>query len=419
MRFTLPVAALALTGLFFGCSDKPTTPDTPTQLATPTSRSLQQLAQEEPELFRAVNDFSFTLFAKTVEGATARDNVFLSPLSVAYAVAMCYNGAAGETRTAIAQTLQLESYTDDQINRFFRDLMTDLPLVDSTALLEIANSVWHTDSLIFRTQFVDLVTDYFGAEVSGLDFLNDASADTINAWVDSTTHGCIKEIVRADQLREMVVLILNAIYFKGAWTISFDTALTRELPFAFGDGSYENCLMMLSDTSYEYLENDLLQGVRLPYGDGSYAMMVLVPKVNHTVSELVLSLSVEQWEQWNSELNVEESLTVILPKLKLEKEYLLSEMLEAMGMSLAFADAADFSRMTEGGGVRISDVKQKTFLQVDEMGTEAAAVTAIGLYPTDAAPPLAIVANRPFVLAICEKTTGAILFLGRIADPVW
>jgi serpin B len=211
------------------------------------------------------------------------------------------------------------------------------------------------------------------------------------------------------------MILMNAIYFKGTWTHLFDTADTRDDVFHLPDGSTTPCRMMTLEDTLRYFQTDLFQAVELPYGDESFSMTILLPKYSHTVDDIIGQLTADNWAVWMSSFS-EIEMPIHLPKFKFEYEKSLKDILITMGMGLAFTPAADFSNMFTDGIGWIDKVKHKTFVQVDEEGTEAAAVTIVIMIDS-AVPGMYI--NRPFLFVIHERDTGAILFMGKVADPVW
>jgi serpin B len=263
--------------------------------------------------------------------------------------------------------------------------------------------------------------------VEEIDFQAPGAADTINNWVSENTNGKIKKIIQPPIPGSMAAILLNALYLKANWSYPFDTAHTRVRPFHLGDGSEVNCDMMSKKTEDDmqsfpeyskrpiiYFETDLFQGATLPYGKEGFRMTVLLPDLSITVDSLVGLLTPENWQAWQ-QLPTWDDFVLQTPKFKFEFETRLNEFLQAMGMNAAFnGSESDFSNLFVDGVGWIDEVKHKTFVQVDEKGTEAAAVTSVIFF--DSLPPSMIV-NRPFVFVIYEATSGAILFMGKVVNP--
>ena len=376
------------------------------------------LSQAEESLLNSSNQFGFKLFREILESSGDGDNVFISPLSASYALAMCYNGAAGGTRDAIAGTLELSGLSVQEVNEAYRSLTTQLTGLDPDVEVKIANSFWYAPYLPVTQGFKDLNQTYFDALVRDIDFGQPWAADTINGWVKANTRDRIDGIVTKPVDPSMIAILLNAIYFKGSWTVTFDTAATEEYDFHLADGSVIRRDLMLSDTVYGYYENDLFQAVDKPYGNGDFSMTVLLPQKDKSLDDILAELTAENWALWTGRLEAD-TVELYLPRFKLAYEVTLNQMLQAMGMQVAFTPGADFSNMVTGGGLWIDQVKQKSFVQVDEEGTEAAAVTAV-VFITSIEPGNPIVfIDRPFLFAVRERVSGTVMFIGRIADPEW
>jgi serine protease inhibitor len=259
--------------------------------------------------------------------------------------------------------------------------------------------------------------------VRDLDFDQPWAADTINHWVDVNTNGKITDIITPPINPLTVMFLINAIYFKGNWTLPFDTGSTQMTPFQLGNGSYEDRPLMRTDTVLSYYKNDLFQAVDLPYGNKDFSMTILLPAYGHTVDEIINQLSDETVAAWMAGFDTTKVMLGV-PKFKFKYEAKLNDMLSAMGMRIAFdPDYADFTNMVGdpvlGQNLHISQVKHKAFVQVDEVGTEAAAVTVVEIQ-LDSMPEEEIMyITRPFLFVIREHKTGTILFISKVVDPVW
>lgn len=406
MRF---YTAMVLVGLLCLHCSKITEPPkpTPTPPADP--------AVVKKQLVASTNRFGLSLFSALTAKEGPAKNVFISPLSVSYALAMTYNGAAGVTAEQMASVLGFEGLSLADMNKCFHDLTEYLTTVDQFTTFEIANSIWYRIGVPVKEDFIDLNRTWFGAEVKAIDFDALYAADTINHWVAEATHDKITEIITPPIDPTTVMFLINAIYFKGDWTHPFDTAMTYDGPFIQGDGSAITTPMVSKDTVFSWFDTDLFLAVDLPYGKHGYSMTVLLPDSGVTIEQLTSQLTPDNWAAWMGRFS-ESRLFFAMPKLKLEYDASLQNILSALGMPNPFTGDADFSSMIEGGDVFISDVLHKTFLKVDEKGTEAAAVTVVPI--VDCLPPL-MICDRPYVMAIREKESGTIVFLGRIAAPKW
>ena len=377
------------------------------------------LTGAEKSLLQSDNKFGLKLFQEVVKQEKDK-NVFISPLSVSMALGMTYNGANGSTQEAMQKTLELSGLTLQEVNESYQHLIGLLSGLDPKVQFQIANSIWYRQGWTFEEEFVNLNETYFDAEVNGLDFDDLGTAGIINDWVDENTNGKIKSIVDPPIDPGMVMFLINAIYFKGAWTYRFSKEITREWPFLLLNNQTKSCQMMGQKSEYPYLENEDFQAVSLSYGKGDYSMIVFLPKWGKNIDSLIADLSQENLDSWLSELE-SDSGTVYLPKFTLEYELKLNDALKVLGMGSAFdPEQADFTGMYREGGLFISEVKHKTFLEVNEEGTVAAGVTSIGIATTAYHPSdiFEILVDHPFVFVIRENKSGTILFIGKIVEPM-
>ncbi len=372
----------------------------------------------EPGVVEANTKFGFNLFNEILN--TEHDkNIFISPFSVSVALAMTLNGAAETTEQAITDTLQLQGNDSETINTSYALLLQALKTSDPKVTLEIANSLWADQHFTFNQDFLQRNTDYFGAEVSTLDFKDKNSVDTINQWVNTNTNGKIKKILEQIDASEILFLI-NAIYFKGAWQTEFDPADTRDNTFHLADGSQKQVPMMAREDQYPFYYASDFTAISLPYGKGRVSMYIFLPSQNSSLDQFLENLNAENWQNWISQFS-EQKVWLQIPKYKFEYKTNLNSVLSALGMGIAFdMVAADFSRMVPDDvltteNLFISRVDHKTYVEVNEEGTEAAAVTSVGIGVTSA-PPVFIV-NRPFFFAIHDNETKTVLFMGTVVDP--
>lgn len=423
----IPILLLTLAALLcVHCSNtvEPTQPpDDPTPSRTPA-----ELTPAELDLVESVNAFSFKLFRLVNEDENPDKNLFISPLSVSYALGLTLNGANGRTRNEMLAALELADFPLEEANAAYKGLTGVLTQADPAVTFTIANSFWSRDDLIVRPTFIDVCRDYFDARVEAIDFAAPWAADTINAWVDHHTNGKITEIIQSTDTN-LAALLLNALYFKANWTYPFDPEYTRPAHFHLPNGSTVSCSTMIKDT-YDDMEyfadyderpitftaNDLFRAASLPYGDLGYRMTILLPDTSVSIDSLISLLTPENWLAWQS-LPVSTDFELHFPRFTFTCEKSLVEILKTLGMHAAFDPyGADFSNLFEGLPTCISDVKHKTFVQVDEKGTEAAAVTSVVMIPTSYGPEMVV--NRPFLFIIHESESGAILFMGKVANPL-
>jgi serine protease inhibitor len=405
------VRALALLSMLVACGD----PVGPVEV-DPITELPRALSVAETELITRSNHFGIELLRETLAGDD-RANVILSPLSASMALGMTLNGADGDTFDAIRGGLGFGELDQLEINEAYSGLIALLTELDPTVRFDIANSVWARDGVPFHDSFFDAVSAAFDAEAEILDFGDPASVDVINGWVDEKTNGFIDSIV--DQLDPaLVMLLINAIYFDGTWTNSFDPADTRAQPFQRADGSTVSVEMMsISEVELGFGSGVVGEAgytaVDLPYGGGAFSMLVVVP--HGDVRELAAELDDEAFAGVTTALTATVVDGVSIPKFELSYDALLNDALKRMGMEVAFTPAADFTRLSPmGDQLCIGFVRQKTFMEVDEVGTRAAAVTAVGIGLESFT---GLVADRPFLLAIRERLSGTVLFLGVVGDP--
>ena len=411
MRSKVSIAFILLFGLVLMRCQGPSEPEGPGYAVLP-----RDLTPEEIELAASADRFGQKLFREVVR-QDADNTIFISPLSVSMALGMTANGAASSTLDSMRATLELDDLTEEESNAAYQSLIELLSGADPKVQFDIANSIWHRLGEPVLADFIQRCRDYFNAVVRGLDFSDPAAADTINTWVNDNTNGKIDRIVEPEELYNAVMALLNALYFKGTWTYEFDLENTKDDEFTLLDGSKVSCRMMEQRSEYPYLANDLFQAVDLPYGDGIFSMTVLLPRTDVHIDSLIAQFTPENWQLWISSL-APDSGDIMIPRFKLEYELEMKDVLRALGMGIAFFPGADFTRMISGGGIWIGKVKHKTFIQVDEEGTEASAVTVVVMIKS-AGSGFYMRVNRPFVFVIRERTSGALLFMGKIVEPVW
>ena len=355
--------------------------------------------------------FDVTRRVVTQEGQTK--NVFISPLSLHVALGMILNGADGTTAQEIQKTLNLDAQTLAEANQTYQNLLENLPNVDPGVKLTLANSLWYRNTFQVASSFQDLLKQTFKAEVSAEDFNSPATVGKINSWASQQTNGKIPTVI--DQIQpDNILFILNALYFKGDWKMPFDPAQTSDTPFKLASGGTTTVRMMRMKDNFRRSFRPNYTAFELPYGSDKYVMTVLLPAEQSTADALLNTLTPAEWAEVQKGMMLG-NMDIGLPKFTLNYDVKLNSVLSAMGMPTAFTDAANFTKINAKGGITLSFVKQSTFVAVDEKGTEAAAVTTVGATTTSVQMPL--LCDRPFAFVIHEKTTGTILFTGKIADP--
>lgn len=360
--------------------------------------------------------FGFKLFAEIIEKDTGK-NVFISPSSIAVALAMTYNGAKGETRQAMADALELKGMSLQEVNEANAILLAALKgPPDPKVELAIANSLWARKDLAFQSEFLRRNRVFYGAEVANLDFIDPSTLSTINSWVKDKTNGKIDDLVKLGDLDALTALILiNAIYFKGIWKEQFDREKTKEGTFALLDGRRKQLPMMSRMGWYDYCECDDFQAISLPYGKGKISMYIFLPSKAIPLRDFQRSLNPNNWQKWLSWFHWAEG-TIVLPRFKVEYEVELSDALKALGMGMAFGPGANFEGIC-ADPLWISVVRHKTHMEVNEEGTEAAAATAEGMALGGVPERFTMVVDRPFFCAIRDNETGEVLFIGSVVEP--
>ncbi len=368
------------------------------------------------KLVNASNSFSFSLLSKSLDGTL--QNRMVSPLSVTTALSMTLNGASGTTLTAIQKTLGLDGLTKDEINKINLDLATALQKSDPNVVMNIANSIWIRKDFVVLDPFITTNQTYYSAQVSKLDF-NPAAVTTINSWVSEKTNGKIPTILTSIASNEIIFLI-NAIYFNGKWKYQFETSKTASEQFTCTDKKLVSVPMMKMENSFGYSVQSGYKALKMPYGADKFQMVLLLPDAGTTPDKLAASLNSDQWSTLNAALKIKTKVPVWIPKWKFSWDITLNDILSSLGMSIAFdPNKADFSGINAQNQLYITKVIHKTFIDVSESGTEAAAVTSVGVGTTSMpVDPPAFYATRPFLFFIMEEDSGAILFAGKVENPL-
>ena len=386
------------------CASDPVAPSTLTALPRP-------LTDAEQVVGSAGNGFSFSLLRQI--NLDQRDsNVFISPLSASMALGMAMNGAAGATADEMRRALGFGDASEQSINEGYRGLIDLLRGLDRRTELRVANAIYYKSGFPVEPAFLERARTYFDAEVDDLDFSAPSAVKTINDWASRQTNAKIPTIIETIDPRD-VMYVLNAVYFKGTWRSRFDPKETADAQFRRADGVTEPMKLMRQKSKLRYLETSDMQAVDLLYGNSAYAMTVVLPKTGKDVNEMVGALTETTWSDWTGRFT-EEEVELYLPKLKLEYKRTMNADLKALGMGLAF-NGADFTRLSPlGRDIVISKVLQKTFVDIYEEGTEAAAVTAVVFRETSMPSNPIMRVDRPFLFAIRERFSGTILFVGKI-----
>ena len=369
----------------------------------------------EASMVKSDQAFAFDFFANVFD-AELKDkdpNFMVSPFSLSMALAMTWNGSEGDTKLAIQNTLGFKNWTDDEVNSFFKKLKDAFEKTDPSTKLSIANSIWTNKNVKILPDFISLNKKYYSATVEPVDFASVATVGRINKWASDNTNGLIKTVLDETNADDLMYL-LNTLYFKGIWSSEFNAKNTSKMDFV---GSKAKADMMFQEAEFNYADDATMQLVELPYGNKAFSMMVLLPKQGKKLTDIIQVLKTEDY--WTNLKNKQSNKKVelYLPKFKTEYSKKLNDILIDMGMGVAFEPGkADFSRMSDRDAF-ISLVKQDTYIATDEVGTEAAAVTTVGIKVTSVGPDsekVVFKADRPFVYIIQEKSSGSVLFMGAV-----
>ena len=377
-------------------------------------RKVQAAERLDARLVAGNTAFALQLFNQ-LRKPSDNVNTFFSPASVALALSMVYNGAAGETQAEMARAMHIETLTLEELNQANADLLTILQNPDPKVEINLANSLWPDNNARIKDDFIQRNRTYYDAEVQELDYSQPDAHKTINDWVEGKTAGKIKDLFDRLEADTRLVLV-NTLYFNGQWTEAFDAKLTKDAPFILADGKEKDVPLMHKKATLDCLAEETFNAVRLPYGQERLSMYVFVP--NKGLTDFYEQLSVENWHKWLSNFTTR-GVSVYMPRFKAEYKEHLNDALQNMGMKRAFnPNAADFSAMAEEG-LFVSDVIHQAYIDVHEKGTEAAAATGVvfGARISLPAENFTVRADRPFFFAICDDLTDTILFMGEITNP--
>lgn len=408
MKTTLFYALVFAATAFLSCekdSEKKATPSTPAVLDLPLKSA---------ELISQSNSFGIDLFKKTSQ--VQDENLMLSPLSASTALTMLLNGCAGQTYQQIHQMLGYTTLETGEANHIYNVLVDQLIHADGNVKLALANAVWYRQNILFKAPFLDTMRTSFSARVEELDFLSPQALTTINGWASDNTFGKIPQVL-SEISPDAVMFLMNALYFKGSWKYQFNTQLTRDMPFFPETGDAVNVPTMSGKMPVVTYAANNFTALELPYGRGNFSMLFLLP-TEGTLTDFIEGFQMEDWNsmtQYFESASVLDTIEISIPKFKFSYEKVLNDQLQSMGMTDAFNPAvANLSGITDES-VFVSFVKQNTYIEVNEVGTEAAAVTTIGIELTSM--PNSFYANKPFVFVIREKTSNTILFIGKVLLP--
>ena len=396
------VMALILT---VSCEKEPAGPKEPVQLKLPAKSS---------EIISRSNSFGIDLFTET--SSVEDDNLMLSPLSASTTLTMLLNGCNNNTYRQIRDMLGYEGYSSGEINNVYKSLVTQLLNLDPEIDLALANAVWYRNDFQVHQTYLDTMGTVFSAHIEALDFSSPSALNAINGWAKENTRDKIQNVLN-EISPDAVMFLMNALYFKGTWTYQFDKEQTNDAPFYLAGGNVIQVETMRSEIPARLFSTPRCSAAELTYGRQNFSMVVIEPA--GTLNDFLTEFDLAEWEGLMTGLSAitePSECEVWIPKFKFEYEKILNDQLASLGMMDAFIPAAADLTGISDESIFVSFVKQNTYVDVNEEGTEAAAVTTIGIELTSEGPDPFVV-DKPFVFAIRERTTNTILFIGKVIQP--
>jgi len=409
IKITAILTIAAISGIMASCER--TKNDPPPGDPVPIELTLKQ-----KDVVDSANKFAFDLFLPIVAEKKGAENIMISPFSITSALSMVLNGAAGETFDAVRHTLRYDDKTLQEINETYLKLMEDMIPVDPRVTMEIANSVWVEKRLTVKQPYIDALKTWYLAEARNIDVSDPGAVDMVNGWIEDKTHDKIQDML--DHLSpDLAMLLINAIYFNGKWRYEFDTKDTQTKPFYITPGNAVHVPIMYQEENFAVTTTGDATLVELPYGQGNYSMVVMLPDEDVSLASAAATLNPEDWALWMQSLsNGTTEVQLSLPRFEYEYKRELKDDLTALGMGIAFGMGANFSNISDQS-ILISRVLHQTFIKTDEEGTEAAAATVVEFEFTSMPMTTVVNINRPFLYFIRETTTGTIVFMGQVVDP--
>ena len=423
-KFNLFLMGLAAIGAV-GCSSDE--PKGGAENGEDTPRVEIELSRGQQEVVNAQNGFALRLFNQLLSTGAPTKNHIVSPLSLSLALSMTANFFNDTATTEIYTTLGYEGATSEEVNSLARVMMDRLPAADGKTRLAIANSLWIQNDFPVLDTFKQDGMNWYDAEVSNVELSSDAAKNTINSWIKKKTNGMIPVVLGKDMELDMfdLAVMINAMYFKSQWMFRFPKKDTKEKLFNNVSGSKPLVKMMTSGSDARLLglvDDEGTSIASLPYGNGTFHMTLVMPAEGKDLQSFVAGLTQEDLEQYETELSSTDTgiktCQVTIPRFTHESSYDLMETLQSLGIQLAMTPAADFTRLSPVTGIGIQKAVQCNKIIVDEEGTEAASTTVVvvGSYTSGFSPASRIVFDRPFIYMITEESTGAILFMGTVAE---
>ena len=373
------------------------------------------LTAATPIAIQSSNEFGIELFTKVTE--SENKNLMLSPLSASTALTMLLNGCGGDTYSQLQGTLKYPAEMSiSEINEAYKSLVGQLLKVDPKVQLALANAIFYRNGFDVKQPFLATMSDDYKANVKALDFAAPSALSTINKWASDNTKGKIPEVLK-EISGDDVMFIMNALYFNGDWSYRFDKSMTQELPFHPDGGTTVNVPTMKGEVGSKLARDNGFRAIEMPYGQTNFTMVVIVP--DESLNAFYPSFTYQVWDKLCSDLDALQEFgktNVTMPKFKFSYDKYLNNQLKSMGMVDAFNPSADLSGISDSQ-IFVSYVKQNTFVDVDEDGTEAAAVTTIAIRESYPSQQDQLIIDKSFVFAIRERTTNTLLFIGQVLNP--
>jgi len=383
---------------------------------TDNSDDVFTISPQKAAIIESNNNFAFDIFREIIHNDPSNENVFISPLSMYYALSMAGIGAANDTKQEFIRLLGWEDKSDDEILNSMKELYSDLQPKNPSVNLQIANSMWSYHGAPIKENYKNQMLNYFDAEVREIDFMKPEAVDIINSWIEDETNNKIEDMLDIIPSNIFMYLI-NAVYFKADWKYEFKENDTDTGVFTKTDGSTSDVDYMTQTTNLKYFENDKFASVKLPYADSTFCMMVMVPKGLLSANDMIADLTPENWQNWNTDFHSEE-VQLTIPKFSFSYgTRLINDELITLGLEEAFELSADFTPITDIS-ICISRVLHKAFIEVNEQGSEAAAATIVEFrkFSTGSDDGYRLTANCPFVFAICHERSQSIMFIGKVEN---
>lgn len=343
-----------------------------------------------------------------------KENSFFSPMSLHIALGMLYNGTAGDTRTELANAIGLGHLSEQDINEYYQLTINLLQQADPLTTLHIANSIWYRKDFWVKQDFIDVNKKYFDAHVAALDFNIPEARDTINAWCAKKTNNTIPSIIDAPISADVMMYLINALYFKSVWKYQFDVEKTYKALFTKSDNSQDTVSMMMHESiNLPFYQDATLSYAEIPYNNDAYSMLIFLPSEDKSIDDIIPYIEEKTWDVIISNLQ-ESKILLGLPRFKAESTIDLNSPLQNIGINRIFLGGL---QNISDDKIAVTKITQKTYIDVNEQGTEAAGVTSVEIEVTGELTHNSLYANRPFLYVIHEKTTSAIVFIGRMDNP--